>query len=127
MLIKLFNKSLRLSLQRQLFIVKYALVSYTRTLVTLILSLPCKHLGSPCQIKRFGLEIRTRIFPQFFPTFVDLHKFCSFCIFLCIVFIKTLTYMLTSAVIRAAIHLERLGITILFFALRPDMPQFPPP
>ena len=35
--------------------------------------------------------------------------------------------MLTAAAVRTAIYLHGLGVAILFFALRPDMPQFPPP
>ena len=33
--------------------------------------------------------------------------------------------MLTAAAVRTAIYLHGLGVAILFFALRPDMPQFP--
>ena len=33
--------------------------------------------------------------------------------------------MLTAAAVRTAIYLHGLGVAILFFALRTDMPQFP--
>ena len=72
----------------------------------------------------FTLDIGMRSFFQFLPLFIDLHDFVLFGIFLRIILIQTAHFVLTTTTVCTAINHKDLCISILLFALCPEMPQF---
>ena len=83
-----------------------------------------RYLSPVYQDPAFTLDIGMRSFFQFLPLFIDLHDFVLFGIFFRIILIQTTRFMFTSAAVCTTIYLKGLCISILLFALCPEMPQF---
>lgn len=117
------------SIQHEFFIylICRTVIKTPEVLIFLYISKMSFRLNGTClafQDPAFTLDIGMRSFFQFLPLFIDLHDFVLFGIFLRIILMQTARFMFTSAAVCTTIYLKGLCISILFFALCPEMPQF---
>ena len=117
------------SIQHEFFIylICRTVIKTPEVLIFLYISKMSFRLNGTClafQDPAFTLDIGMRSFFQFLPLFIDLHDFVLFGIFLRIILIQTARFMFTSAAVCTTIYLKGLCISILLFALCPEMPQF---
>ena len=116
------------SIQHEFFIylICRTVIKTPEVLIFLDISKMSFRLNGTClafQDPAFTLDIGMRSFFQFLPLFIDLHDFVLFGIFFRIILIQTTRFMFTSAAVCTTIYLKGLCISILLFALYPEMPQ----